>query len=83
MEVVPVCPKPPSPRSVLSSDIAIHIKRPDLKDISEERKQRDTERIHIPIDFYNIEILNNKDLETFFNVATTAINNILNYGTDK
>lgn len=63
--------------------IAIHIKRPDLKGISEERKQRDTERIHIPIDFYNIEILNDKDLETFFKVATTAINNILNYGTDK
>ncbi len=53
--------------------ISVYIKRPNLHEIDENRKQRDLERLTLDIDLYDIVLYNDKDLDSFLTTALTTI----------
>ena len=53
--------------------VSVYIKRPNLHEIDENRKQRDLERLTLDIDLYDIVLYNDKDLDSFLTTAFTTI----------
>lgn len=53
--------------------VSVYIKRPNLHEIDENRKQRDLERLTLDIDLYDIVLYNDKDLDSFLTTALTTI----------
>lgn len=53
--------------------LSVYIHRPNRDDIDEERKQRDLDRINIDIDLYDIILYNDKDIESFLQIAFSTI----------
>ncbi len=53
--------------------VSVYIKRPNLHEIDENRKQRDLERMTLDIDLYDIVLYNDKDLDSFLTTAFTTI----------
>lgn len=53
--------------------VSVYIQRTNLDEISEDRKQRDMERIKIDPEFYDIVLQNSSDLNSFLIQASSAI----------
>lgn len=53
--------------------LSVYVERTNLTNISEERKQRDLDRVQIDPDLYDIILYNDSDLESFLSTAISTI----------